>query len=42
MKLRRLYNTMAIVEDNNTFYNGLAMMLVKTFGYEQMSYRMPQ
>ena len=29
MKLRRLYNTVAIVEDGNTLYDGLATMLAK-------------
>ena len=32
MKLRRSYNTVAIVEDSNTLYNGLAMMVAKIVG----------
>ena len=42
MKSRRLYTTLAKVEDGNTLYNGLVMMLVKIFGYGQMSYGIPQ
>ena len=30
-----------MVEDGNTLYNGLVMMLVKIVGYGQTSYRMP-
>ena len=31
-----------MVEDDNTLYDGFAMMLVKIISYGQMSYRMPQ
>ena len=31
-----------MVEDENTLYKGLAMMLVKSVGYGQMSYGKPQ
>ena len=33
---------MAMVEDNNTLYNSLAIILAKIVGNEQMKYRIPQ
>ena len=42
MRLGRLYNTVAMVEDDSTLYNSLAMMPVKIVGYHQTSYHMPQ
>ena len=38
MKLRGLYKTLAMVENGNTLYDGLAMIV----GYDWMSYRMLQ
>ena len=42
MKLKRIYNTVAMVKDGYTLYNSFAIMLVKIFGYRQMNYKMPQ
>ena len=42
MKLRRLYDTIAIVKDGNTLYNSLAIVPVKIVGYRRMSYKIPQ
>ena len=42
MKLRKLHNTVAMVEDDNTLHNSLALILAKIVGYGQRSYRMPQ
>ena len=42
MKLRRFYNTMAIVEYSNTLYDDLSMMLAKIVDCGWISYRMPQ
>ena len=42
MKSRKLYNTMAMVEDGNTFYDGLVIMLAKIVDYRQTSYIFPQ
>ena len=38
MMLKILYNTMAMVEDDNTFYNSLDMMPVKIIAYKKTRY----
>ena len=40
IKVRRLYNTIAMAEDSNTLYNGLAIMPARIIGYRQTSFKM--